>query len=123
MILSAAGAGMQNKANDMPDARPGGTEEPDSTNQTTQQPGTIARSVQSLLQMGVGELLVRAATNIFSVVAIVIVIWLAQAYFRQPVTRAQVAGAQAGPTSLPVEPPSDASVPVDLSAVGISRQA
>jgi murein DD-endopeptidase MepM/ murein hydrolase activator NlpD len=112
---------MQNKANDIPDARPGGTKEPDSTTETVEQPGTIARSVQNLLQMGLGELLVRAATNIFSMVAIVIVIWLAQAYFRQPAARAT--GGGASPTAAPVQPPSNASVSIDLSALGIQRQA
>lgn len=114
---------MQNKAKDRPDARPGGTEEPDSTSEIVEKPGTIARSVQSLLQMGLGELLVRAATNVFTISAIIIVIWLAQAYFKQPSARARVGTAQAGPTALAVKPPVDLSIPVDLSAIGIPRQA
>ncbi len=113
---------MQNKANERPDARSGGTEEPDSNTETTEQPGTIARSVQSLLQMGLGELLVRAATNLFSVAAIVIVIWLAQAYFRQPAARTQLGG-KANPTALPVKPPAAVGLLPDLAAIGIPRQA
>ena len=114
---------MQNKANDLPDARPGGTDEPEITIATTEQPGTIARSVQSLLQMGLGELLVRAATNVFSIGAIVIVIWLAQAYFRQPTASTQTAGSKGSPTSLPVQPSTNGSAPVDLASIGIPRQA
>jgi murein DD-endopeptidase MepM/ murein hydrolase activator NlpD len=113
---------MQNKANDLPDARSGGTEEPDSTIETPEQAGIIAHMMQNILQMGLGELLVRATTNVFSVAAIVIVIWLAQAYFRQPVTRSQGNGPIA-PTVLPVRPPSEAVVVQDLAAVGIPRQA
>src|SRR5512143_135 len=88
MILSAAGAGMQNKSKDRSDASPCGTGEPASTIETAEQPGALARSLQSLLQMGLGELLIRAATDVFSLAAIVVVVWLAQSYFHQP-SRAQ----------------------------------
>src|SRR5512142_2386866 len=118
MILSAAGAGMQNNLTDRPDdARPGGTGEPESTTDILEQPGALARSLQSLLQMGLGELLIRAATNIFSLAAIVVVVWLAQAYFREP-ARAQ-AGAKPVPTALSAELAAAASLPIDESAVGI----
>jgi len=113
---------MQNKSADQPDARPGGRGEPESTTDTTEQPGALARSLQSLLQMGLGELLIRAATNVFSLAAIVLVVWLAQAYFREP-ARAH-AGGPAVPTALPPALSSAAgSLPIDLSAIGISRQA
>src|SRR5512135_701494 len=124
MILSAAGAGMPKNPTDRPDSGPGGTEEPDLAARTTGQPGLIARGVQSLLQMGLGELVVRAATNFFSLGAIVLVIWLARAYFNRP----QVP-LQAGPVvassgaSVKAQPPSLAALPIDLSAFGISRQA
>ena len=47
------------------------------------QPGLVARWVTSLVQMGLGESLLRIGTNLFSVVAIVAVIFLVQAYYRQ----------------------------------------
>ncbi len=79
--------------------------------------------MQGLLQMGLGELVVRAATNFFSVAAIVIVIWLAQSYFRQP-QRAPSGGSQAAvPTTVAVKPAAALSLPIDLSSFGISRQA
>lgn len=113
---------MQNKFPDQPDARPRGTGEPESTIETTEQPGALARSMQSLLQMGLGELLIRAATNVFSLGAIVVVVWLAQAYFRQPAS-AQ-ANAPIVPTALPPALSSAAGpLPIDLSAIGIQRQA
>ena len=110
---------MQNKSED----RPGGIEEPESTAQSTEQPGTLARSMQSLLQMGLGELLLRAATNIFSILAIIVVIWLTQMYFRQPAARAQANGGNAADaTAVAVEPPA-AAAPDDFSGFGIQRQA
>ncbi len=113
---------MQNKTTDRPDdARPRGTAEPDSTTEISEQPGALARSLQRLLQMGLGELLIRAATNVFSLAAIVAVVWLAQAYFREP-ARAQ-AGSPAVPTILPANLAAAASLPIDQAAIGISRQA
>jgi murein DD-endopeptidase MepM/ murein hydrolase activator NlpD len=47
------------------------------------QPGLIARWMNSLVQMGLGESLLRIGTNLFSIVAIIVVILLAQAYYRQ----------------------------------------
>ena len=72
--------------------------------------------------MGLGELVVRAATNFFSVAAIVVVIWLAQSYFHQPapVLPGAVSG---GPTVQPPKPAAALSFPIDLSSFGIPRQA
>ncbi len=36
-----------------------------------------------MLQLGLGEFLLKAATNLFSLIGIVVVIWLAQSYFRR----------------------------------------
>ena len=102
---------MQNKSKDSPEALPGGTEQPDSSSTPIEQTGTLARWMQSLLHMGLGELLLRAATNIFSLLAIVIVIWLTQMYFRQPAARAQASGASTDPTVMPEVPPAADSLP------------
>ena len=111
---------MQNKSED----RQGGIDEPDSTAQSTKQPGALARSLQGLLQLGLGEMLVRAATNIFSILAIILVIWLTQVYFRQAAARSQTgSGTTPAGTSVPVQPPSAPSVPSDLAGFGILRQA
>ncbi len=113
---------MQIQPTDRPGSGSGETEEPDSTSQSTEQPGAIARWTQSLLQMGLGELLVRAATNLFSVAAIIIVIWLAQAYFRRPAALAS-GNLLVSATALPAASPSIPSLAIDLSAFGIPRQA
>jgi LysM repeat protein len=49
----------------------------------SRQSGLISRWMNSLVQMGLGESLLRVGTNLFSIIAIVIVIMLAQAYYRQ----------------------------------------
>ncbi len=115
---------MQNKSKDGPEDLRGGTEQQDGTSITTEQPGMIARGMQSLLHMGLGELLLRAATNIFSVLAIAIVIWLAQMYFRQPSVNALTGGhSSAVPTIIPEAPSSIEASPFDLASEGIPRQA
>ena len=108
---------------DRPDAGSGGTEDPDRTSESTEQPGAVARWTQGLLQMGLGELLVRTATNIFSVGAIVLVIWLAQYYFRQPAARVPGSSETGKGGPPPAQAPAAPSLPFDLSAFGIPRQA
>jgi murein DD-endopeptidase MepM/ murein hydrolase activator NlpD len=49
----------------------------------TRKPGRVARWVNNLVQMGLGESLLRIGTNLFSIAAILVVILLAQAYYRQ----------------------------------------
>jgi murein DD-endopeptidase MepM/ murein hydrolase activator NlpD len=46
-------------------------------------PSLIIRWTNNLMQMGLGESLLRVGTNLFSIVSIVVVIVLAQAYYRQ----------------------------------------
>jgi len=46
-------------------------------------PSLIVRWTNNLMQMGLGESLLRVGTNLFSIVSIVVVIVLAQAYYRQ----------------------------------------
>jgi murein DD-endopeptidase MepM/ murein hydrolase activator NlpD len=91
---------------------------------TNHRASPVARWVQSLLHMGLGGFLLKAATHVFSIVGIGVVIWLAQTYFRQP-----AAGADAGRsplpvvTSLPGEPAPGSALPFDLSASGVFREA
>src|SRR5574340_1748540 len=99
MLLSAAGAYlMQNNFKDKPRAQRGEQEEPQDISTSAEGPGRLSRWMQSLLQMGLGEFMLRAATNIFSVAAIILVVWLAQMYFRQPAAMAQANG---GPPGVP----------------------
>lgn len=115
---------MQNKSKDSSSARREEMEEPKDDSLSPKQSGLLSRWMQSLVQMGLGELLLRAATNIFSVIAIGIVIWLAQMYFHQPEALNQGSGGPANSQQpLPVAPPLASNLPLDLSSFGILRQA
>ncbi len=110
---------MQKNFKEKSTAQPGESETKETS--STQKPSRVSSWMQSLIQMGLGESLLRAATNIFSVAAIVIVIWLAQMYFRQPDAKAQGnSGPLQGPT--PAALPTTSSPPLDLSSFGILRQ-
>ena len=85
--------------------------------------GVVTRSIQALLHLGLGEFLLRAATNVLSIAAILVVIWLAHNYFSGSAARAQ-------PTSIPAQvltsvppPASSGGLPIDQSAAGILRVA
>ena len=115
---------MQNNLKDDPKAQPGETSEPQDSSSRTNQTGQLSNWMQSLLHMGLGESLVRAATNIFSLTAILLVIWLVQMYFRQPAALAQGNnGAHQVPTPLAAAPSAASSSFLDLSSVGVLRQA
>jgi murein DD-endopeptidase MepM/ murein hydrolase activator NlpD len=83
----------------------------------------VTQALHRLLEIGLGEHLLRAATNVFSLLGIVVVIWMAQQYFRRA-------------TPLPdavAEPRATAAVPdgvslasmasSNISADGILREA
>jgi murein DD-endopeptidase MepM/ murein hydrolase activator NlpD len=85
------------------------------------QPNRASSWMQSLIQMGLGESLLRATTNIFSVTAILVVIWLGQMYFRQP-AKAQGNNSPLQSPTLEAAAPQSASAPLqDLSSIGILR--
>ena len=88
------------------------------------QAGFITRRVNDLVGMGLGESLLRIGTNMFSILAIVIVIVLVQAYYRQAQSPLSGNTTQAlGPTSTAVV--DIGSVPaLDIPIIdGISRSA
>jgi len=86
--------------------------------------GQFASWIQNLLQIGLGDSLLHTVTNIFSIMAIVVVIWLAEAYFNQPHTQAQANRTPLpGPTPMAVSSADSAVGSADLSSVGIVREA
>ncbi|MBI5950758.1 MAG: M23 family metallopeptidase [Chloroflexi bacterium] len=91
---------------------------------TTREPGVITRWVNSLVQMGLGESLLQIGTNLFSIAAILLVIFLAQAYYRRtpgPLTGNRNQASGSAPTvEAPVNPMPGLSIPV---IDGISRAA
>lgn len=75
------------------------------------QTGILGNWLSNLLQIGLGESLLRAGTNILSVLAIALVIWLTQNFYRQLPNQVTVAQA-AGPAGTPV---------VDLQSIPAAR--
>ncbi len=95
----------------------------DSSGTAQEDAGPVTRFVQSMLHLGLGDFLLRAATNILSIAAILVVIWLAHTYFGRKSAQAQ--GDGVGPqflTAVPA-PALSGGAPVDLSSAGIIRAA
>ena len=74
-----------------------------------QKGGLMTRGLNLLAQMGLGEALLRGSTNLFSVLAIVMVLWLAQRYFQQAPNRLTGNSAQA--------PDPAATAVIDLNTI------
>lgn len=69
----------------------------------------LTHGLNLLAQMGLGEALLRGSTNLFSAIAIILVLWLAQAYFQQtPYPLTENTAQASGPTP---------SVDVNLNAI------
>jgi len=60
----------------------------------SRQPGLITRWMNNLVLLGLGESLLRVGTNIFSIVAIAIVVLLVQAFYHQAPSPYSVGGVQ-----------------------------
>jgi hypothetical protein len=87
-------------------------------------PGLFTRWMDFLLRMGLGDSVLRVSTNILSVLAIAVVIWLTQTYYRQAPADSSVGTTPiASPLSLPVPGPGAPPLPEDSSSVGINRLA
>jgi len=74
---------------------------------STRTRGAFTSWINRLVQMGLGESILRAGTNLFSILAIVIVIWLVQMFYRQT-------------PSLPAMNAAQASIPAATSVVDIN---
>jgi murein DD-endopeptidase MepM/ murein hydrolase activator NlpD len=85
--------------------------------------GPIPRAVQRMLQLGLGEFLQKAATNLLSLIGILIVVWLAQLYFRGTASPDSRASEPLPATSVPEGVPITGVQVFDLSAGGILREA
>lgn len=85
--------------------------------------GPISRAIQRMLQLGLGEFLQKAATNLLSLIGIVIVVWLAQLYFKGAAGPAAPTEAAPAVTAFPSEVQGSAPQSLDPSAGGILREA
>ena len=86
--------------------------------------GWLSRWTEALLQMGLGESMLRVGTSALSLIAITAVIWLVQMFYSQaPDAQINAAAAQE-PTSTPaVEIAEVAPAVVEVDYVGIPRMA
>jgi murein DD-endopeptidase MepM/ murein hydrolase activator NlpD len=66
----------------------------ETSSQPLRQSSVITRWMNSLVQMGLGESLLRIGTNLFSVLAIIVVILLVQAFYSQTPNQFSVSGGQ-----------------------------
>ena len=84
----------------------------------------IARWLETLVKMGLGESLLRAGTNILSLISILAVIWLMQGVYRAAPVPINIQGAlAAGPTPTPAMEAGDVPQPPNSSLAGIQRMA
>ena len=114
---------MRDKLEDLEAGTTGDTPESKHRASIARQSSPILRAVQSLLQMGLGEFVLRAATNLFSLIGIVVVIWLATLYFQRPEAAGERGAAAPGLTAMPDGVALASILPSDLAAGGILRQA
>ncbi len=116
---------MQNNFNeDAPTPSDNGGKNEQDVGSPLKQRGFFSRGMNSLVDMGLGESLLRIGTNLFSIIAIGIVIALVQAYFHQ--INSPLAGNSSQPTGQ-VESESVAPVSASISDIpvidGIARSA
>ncbi|HUI90100.1 MAG TPA: peptidoglycan DD-metalloendopeptidase family protein [Anaerolineales bacterium] len=99
---------------------------PDDNSKASQENGTNTQPtgwIQNLFQIGLGDSLLHTVTNLFSITAIIIVIWMAEAYFNRARAQSQI-------NNVPPQAPSpavnatakSAAGPIDLSSLGVVRE-
>jgi murein DD-endopeptidase MepM/ murein hydrolase activator NlpD len=85
--------------------------------------GSLSRWAETLLQMGLGESMLRVGTSVLSLVIIAAVVWLVQMYFSQA-SDGQINAAAQGPTPTPVVSMEEVvPVALDVDFEGIPRMA
>jgi murein DD-endopeptidase MepM/ murein hydrolase activator NlpD len=86
--------------------------------------GTLSRWAETLLQMGLGESMLRVGTSVLSLVVIAAVVWLVQMFFNQAPDGQINAAAAQGPTPTPVVAMEEVvSAAIDIDFEGIPRMA
>jgi len=88
---------------------------------TPQQPPMLTRLMNSLVNMGLGEPLIKMGANLFSVLAIALVVWMAGTFY----SHVQETPNGANPATDPFEEAAqvDLMVPAESAVEGISRNA
>ena len=116
---------MNNEFREDPPVSSGEAKEPgDVSTSKIKEKGALSRWAETLLQMGLGESMLRVGTSLLSLVVIAAVIWLVQMFYSQASDAQVNAAAAQGPTPTPsVEFGEVAPVAVDVDYMGIPRMA
>ena len=86
--------------------------------------GTLSRWTEALLQMGLGESMLRVGTSLLSLVVIAVVIWLVQMFYSQaPDAQVNAAPAQGSTPTPVVDIQEVAPAAIDIDYEGIPRMA
>ena len=86
--------------------------------------GTLSHWIEALLQMGLGESMLRVGTSVLSLVVIAVVIWLVQVFYSQALDAQVGAVAAQGPTPTPAVAMEEVvSAVVNVDYEGIPRMA
>jgi murein DD-endopeptidase MepM/ murein hydrolase activator NlpD len=96
-----------------------------SAEETPPQPKTspLARALEALAHLGLGEIALRVGTNVLAVGLILTVVWLMQSFYRQPVAGNSGALAASEPAPTPTLSPASLPAPEAVSMDSILRLA
>jgi len=111
---------MKNEFREGAPVSPGTHNESGSTNKSNEK-GLISRWAEALLQMGLGESLMRIGASVLTLVVIAVVIWLAQMFFKQPVPSQASAAEGSNPEAIPAVEMDTVAAPIDIAYEGIPR--
>ena len=116
---------MNNEFREDPPVASGNEKEAEEVSTTkNKEKGILSRWAEALLQMGLGESMLRVGTSLLSFIAIIMVIGLVQMFYKQtPDTQVNVAGAQGQTPIPPIDMEETAGVALDIDYEGIPRMA
>lgn len=97
------------------------TENGEAASAQPKEKGLLSRWAEALLQMGLGESLLRTGSSVLSLVVIAAMIWLAQMFFKQPAAPQASAAAAQGPAATPIVDMEAAPAAVNIEYEGIPR--
>jgi len=110
---------------DIPQISQGDAAEVEEISTSKNKPNLISRWLETLVQMGLGESVLRFGTNALALMVVVVTIFLMQRFYRDLPNAINVQGAlAAGPTPTPVvQVDSVVAPPIDTTHLGIPRLA
>lgn len=94
----------------------------DSSRQSKEK-GLLSHWVESLLQMGLGESVLRIGASALSLAVIAVVVWVAQIFFKQPLSRQVSAATDQNPASTPMVDIGLLPSAINIEYEGIPRMA